>query len=278
MPSTAAVHEQLVDVLVRVVGCSADDVQPRAKLKDLGVDSLSVVEVADEIGRRFDVYLADATVNGLRTVADIERAVVDHDGTPAPAWTRRSAVAPVAVAAADAGITGTTPPPPAHRPDAPRAARRLAFWMVAVGAAIGLGIGLGGSALVTAAGLHETSLPPLTQPTAEPTPTATPTETAEPEDDDAEPQPTLTVEKNQVPPGERFSLSGEFPGLGSGAELQVQVKDPGTDWDDFPVTASTTGDGSYRTVIYTSRTGDREFRMLHAASGKTSPAVKVRIG
>ena len=34
----------------------------------------------------------------------------------------------------------------------------------------------------------------------------------------------------------------------------------------------------YRTQIYTSRTGEREFRMAHRASDKTTPAVRVAIG
>lgn len=278
MPSVTDVRPQLVDVIVRVVECADDDVTPQATLTSLGIDSLSVVEIADEIGRRFGVYLADDVVTGLRTVGDIERAVAEHDGTEAPAWVRQAAVAARWTPAEDRG-EAIRPRQPTSR----AAVRRFAFWTAVFGAVLGLGIGLGGSAVLSAAGLQDAYLPPLAQPTASPSPTPTATESAEPEeptgdDDEEAAEPTLTAAKTQVPPGERFGLSGEFPDLGSGEVLQVQVRDPGEGWDDFPVTATTRDGGRYETVIYTSRTGEREFRMRHTASGKTTPAVKVQIG
>ena len=81
MPSPSSVHDQLTDILVTVVGCSSDAVVPAATLKGLGTDSLTVIEVADELGRRFGVHLADDTINALRTVQDGIDAVVRHDGS-----------------------------------------------------------------------------------------------------------------------------------------------------------------------------------------------------
>lgn len=66
MPSPAAVLEQVTDILVRVVGCPSDAVVPDAELKDLGTDSLTVVELGEELGRRFDLYLSDDTISTLR--------------------------------------------------------------------------------------------------------------------------------------------------------------------------------------------------------------------
>ena len=84
-------HEQLTDILVQVVHCSPDDVVPAAVLQDLGTDSLTIVEVGEELGRRFDVYLSDDTIDALRTVQDAIDAVVRHDGTPPPAWVAAAA-------------------------------------------------------------------------------------------------------------------------------------------------------------------------------------------
>ncbi len=278
------VRTELTDILGQVVGSAPDDVVDRATLKDLGVDSLAIVEVADELGRRFGVYLSDETVNSLRTVSDAVDAVVRHDGSGAPRSTTYQAMA--APSPADAA-----PPDPLASSGSGTyvdtegrqgAFQRLAWWFVGVGAVVGIVLGLGMAGLIGATGLtSSTDLPPLTAPTtpapttATPTPTPTPTADAE---ETPDPDPTLTIPNTQVAPGERFTLEGAFPALGGGEELQVQVKDPGESWDEFPVTATTRNGGRYRTQIYTSRTGEREFRMAHEASDTSTPAIKVRIG
>lgn len=287
MPTPTEVHAQLTDICVRVLGCDAEAVVPAAVLKtDLGVDSLTVVEIGEELGRRFDVYLSDDTIDGLVSVKDAVDAVVRHDGATLP-------VGAAAVPRTLAPPTPEVPPiyesvePPAAPPVRSRdngvargaVASRGAILLALVGAALGGVLGLGGAALVGATGLASVDLPPLSMPTTEAT-TATPTPTPAPATTDAtaEPEPTLNVSSSTVSPGERFGLEGAFPALGEGATLQVQVKDKGSDWDDFPVDTKTRDGGKYKTQIYTSRTGERQFRMLHVKSGKASPAVTVEIG
>ncbi|MCW2838875.1 MAG: hypothetical protein JWR55_358 [Aeromicrobium sp.] len=90
MPPTSSVHEQLTDILVRVVGCPPEAVVPSAVLKQLGTDSLTVVEVGEELGRRFGIRLSDGTIDSLRTVQDALDAVVRHDGPAAPTSPARS--------------------------------------------------------------------------------------------------------------------------------------------------------------------------------------------
>ncbi|MRJ77947.1 acyl carrier protein [Aeromicrobium sp. SMF47] len=85
MPSSSAVQDQLTDILVGAVGCHARDVRPGAVLADLGTDSLTLVEVGEELGRRFDVYLSDDTIDSMVTVQDAIDAVVRHDGSQPPA-------------------------------------------------------------------------------------------------------------------------------------------------------------------------------------------------
>lgn len=277
-----AVRAELTDILGQVAGCAPEDVVDRAKLKDLGVDSLAIVEMADELGRRFGVYLADETVNGMQTVSDAVTAVVRHDGTRP---TRSTTYEPVSMAIpAPGGSRGPSSDLPIHHadPEEQRSAlRRLAGWFAVVGIVLGIVLGLGGAALIGATGLGSSTLPPLTQPTtpapttASPTPTPTPTPTDE---ETVNPDPTLNIETTQVSPGERFTLEGQFPGLDAGTTLQVEVKDPGESWDEFPVKTKTKADGAFKTQIYTSRTGEREFRMSEPDSGKTTPPVKVTIG
>ena len=84
MPSSSSVREQLTDILVRVVGCPADAVVPSALLKELGTDSLTIVEVGEELGRRFGVHLADATIDSMMTVQDAIDAIVHHGGSTVP--------------------------------------------------------------------------------------------------------------------------------------------------------------------------------------------------
>jgi acyl carrier protein len=84
VPSPSSVHDQLTDILVAVVGCPAEDVVPSAALKKLGTDSLTIIEVGEELGRRFGVHLADDTINSLRTVQDAVDAIVRHDGSTVP--------------------------------------------------------------------------------------------------------------------------------------------------------------------------------------------------
>lgn len=270
MPTSAAVQEQLTDIVVRVLGCPADAVVPEAVLKELGADSLTVVEIGEELGRRFDVHLSDDAIDSLVTVKDAVRAVVHHDGTPQPAASLSSAAIPAAAT------------PERRRELAKRRSRTrtAALWLGLVGVVIGAVLGLGGAALVSASGLDSVDLPPLTMPTTEtttpkPSPSAT---TPAPADENAVPDPTLVAASSHVSPGEHFGLSGAFPELGKGAKLQVQVKDKGSDWDDFPVDTTTKDDGKFETEIYTSRTGTRKFRMFHKKTGKATPAVTVEIG
>jgi hypothetical protein len=157
----------------------------------------------------------------------------------------------------------------------------LIIWFALLGAGLGAVVGFGASTLVDATGLGSVDLAPISGPTT-PTATTTPTPTPEPTETTTskpdEPEPTINASKPQVAPGERFVIEGAFPAVGEGAALQVQVKDPGSDWDDFPIETTTQGGGKFRTELYTSRTGEREFRLLDKKTNDATPAVTVQIG
>jgi acyl carrier protein len=274
VPSSSSVHEQLADILIRVVGCPAADVVPEANLKELGTDSLTIVEMAEELGRRFDVYLSDDTVDGLVTVRDAIDAVMRHDGSRPPSHSGR------------VPTTLESPAPPIRSEEEVHRrtlAVRMAFWFVVIGVGIGAVFGFGGSALIEATGLGAVDLPPISNPTTAPStttptesPTPEPTETATTESD--EPDPTIGVSSTQVSPGQRFIIEGVFPAVGEDAELQVQVKDEGSDWDDFPIETTTRAGGKFKTELYTSRTGLRQFRLLNKETNESTPSVTVQVG
>lgn len=249
---------------------------PEASLKELGTDSLTIVEVGEELGRRFDVYLSDDTIDALVTVEDAIDAVVRHDGSQPPADATRVATA----------LEMPAPPIRTAQEERDRERRslagRMAFWFIVLGAVVGASLGFGGSALVNATGISSVDLPPISSPTTAPTtatpttPSPEPTETATSDPD--EPEPTLEASEDQVAPGQRFGLSGILPSADEGADLQVQVKDEGGPWDDFPISTTTTNGGRFETQIYTSRTGERQFRLLNKQTDKSTPSVTVQIG
>lgn len=152
--------------------------------------------------------------------------------------------------------------------------------MTLIGVALGVAVGLFFSGALTATGITSADLPPLAAPTTEPSPTPTPTpEPTTEAPTDAGPKPRLErVRGDRAAPGERFAIEGRLPGAKPGTVLQVQVKDGDDPWDDFPVTVAATGGGNFATKIYTSRTGERHFRVTDKASGDSTPAITVTIG
>lgn len=267
MPSPSSVHEQLTDILVRVVNCPADAVVPTAVLAELGTDSLTIVEVGEELGRRFGVRLSDAAIDSMTTVQDAIDAVLAQSAAdrPAPAPAPSATPAPIVTAA------------PAVRK---RRLGSFAATFIFFGLIIGGVLGLGGAALVSASGIADVDLPPIgAKPTPTPTPEAVEETTPAPASPTEDPKPTITTSSERVSPGERFLLSGAFPGSTDGQDLQVEVKDGGSgSWDVFPIQTKVRDGGIFRTELYTSRTGVREFRVINKASGEKTPSIKVEIG
>lgn len=64
--------EQVKKVLVEAINVDGNDVKPEANLQDdLGIDSLSAVELALELENEFDVRIEDEELAKLKTVQDI---------------------------------------------------------------------------------------------------------------------------------------------------------------------------------------------------------------
>lgn len=64
--------EEIKNVLVEALNVEASEITPEAKLNDdLGIDSLSAVELALELESAFDVTIEDDELAKLETVQDI---------------------------------------------------------------------------------------------------------------------------------------------------------------------------------------------------------------
>ena len=71
--------EQVKEILVDSLGCSAEDVTLEADLKDdLGADSLDAVEVIVELEDKFSVEIPDDVAEKMRTVQDIVSYLEAH--------------------------------------------------------------------------------------------------------------------------------------------------------------------------------------------------------
>lgn len=61
------------------LGLDVAEVAPTSTiLDDLGADSLDVVELVMSLEDTFDIEVPDEEVEGMRTVADIQRYVIEH--------------------------------------------------------------------------------------------------------------------------------------------------------------------------------------------------------
>lgn len=249
------------------------DWSDQTTLREAGLDSLASAELAIRLEQRLGRPVSDATLATWQTLGDVRRFI--SPPVPVPSFTERALAAPRPTAETTVAATrdplGDLPPP--HR------VARVAATLATVGVFLGVALGLGWSALLGAAGLGDTALPPLASSTptatATPSPTDEPTESIEPTD---EATPTLNASAPRVAPGDRLTLEGIFPGAPEGTALQVQAREPGAAWSDFPVQAVVRGDTTYATQVFTTRTGAREFRLVLVGTDRATPTVTVTVG
>jgi len=286
MSTPAEIREQLTDILGKVADVPTEAVRDTAVLKDIGVDSVATVELAEGIGRTFDLRLSDETVNEWRTVGDLVRTVQREE-------------------AAQANRAEPVTPPTLTDEERTGAFKQLAIFFALIGAGLGIVIGVGAAALLASSGLDGGSLPPINTPMI---PTALGTASAsasdsetEPsgsrftpppfngDDDEPTPSPTPTEEARatsarlsatptSVAPGERFDLEGALPDSTPSESLQIEMRQTGGSWETFPVTAAANPDGTFKTQIYISGAGEYIFRVRSRAASAVTPTATVRIG
>ncbi|MEU3599211.1 acyl carrier protein [Streptomyces sp. NPDC006798] len=75
----SAAHDSVVEVVVARFGLDAEAVVPEATFDDLGLDSLSQLELATALKKRLGVVISDEELSELATVSDIT-ALVEQRG------------------------------------------------------------------------------------------------------------------------------------------------------------------------------------------------------
>lgn len=260
MSSPADIRDELAEVLHDVADIAHADVRDTAALKDLGIDSLGRVELTDGLERRFSINAPEVDVAEWRTVGDIVRTV-----------TRQQELRE------QEGHNGLIPTPlTITDPEQNIAYKQIAFMFAALGAVVGVGMGVLAAMMLASTGLGAGPMPhrePIKLPipvTASEEPRPVPRHTAPPE-------AHLVASPVRVAPGERFTLSGHLATAVPGEVLQIQFRGDGGTWEDFPVTVTAAEGGRFRTELYTGRPGPQQFQVTSAAGGHT-PSVTVTIG
>ncbi|CAN5181113.1 hypothetical protein BH09ACT10_BH09ACT10_19470 [soil metagenome] len=259
MPSPRLVEAELADLLVAVVDCDRSKIKLEAELvRDLGVDSLSMVEIGDALGARFNLYIPDSRIDAMVTVQDAVDAVVEAEPARAPS---RLSTATVSARKKRAVV--------------------LLGWFIVVGVVIGLGLGLLGTATFRALGLKDVDHPTENvKASAKPSASATtdaPTEPTAPAVDPV-PQSTIRASPESISPGQRITFTGVLTGAANGATATVQRKDGDSGWVDFPVDTRLKEDGKFSVYVQTSKSGNSKWRLKVKGTDFKTPTVTVQIG
>lgn len=76
------IEVQVRAILAEQLGVEPGEITPEASiLDDLGADSLDVVEMVMSLEDAFDIEVPDEEVDGLRTIGDVERYVLNAVST-----------------------------------------------------------------------------------------------------------------------------------------------------------------------------------------------------
>jgi len=259
VPTPEEIRPKLTELLGQIANTPADAVRDTAALKDLGVDSIATVELAEGIATSFDLRLSNDTVNEWRTVGDVMRSVQRGES-----------------------FLATLPPPQLRDPERAGAFKQLAVVFAVIGAGVGVFIGAAAAALLLSSGFDRGSLPPIVEPTA-PTPAGSPSATADPFGDADRPKPSptptnahLTLTPDAVSAGDDFQLTGRLPSARDGENLIVEWREDGGTWAPFPITVTARPDGTFASRVFIGSPGEHQFR-VRSNSGAATPPATVRI-
>ncbi|MDO5513212.1 acyl carrier protein [Corynebacterium sp.] len=76
--TTPVPSPELAQIIEDASGIEPEALTPEAKLTDLGISSLAMIEIAVRIEDAFGVRLDDATVFSLPTVGELNAHIEDH--------------------------------------------------------------------------------------------------------------------------------------------------------------------------------------------------------
>ncbi|MDT0547513.1 MULTISPECIES: acyl carrier protein [Streptomyces] len=75
----SSTHDSVVEVFVTRFGLDPEEVVPEATFDDLGLDSLSQIELATALKKRLGIVISDEELSEISVVADIV-AMVEQKG------------------------------------------------------------------------------------------------------------------------------------------------------------------------------------------------------
>ena len=79
MANAAEVSEKVKQIIVDQLGISPDQVKPEASfIKDLGADSLDIVELVMAMEEEFEIEIPDEEAEKIKTVQDATNYIVEH--------------------------------------------------------------------------------------------------------------------------------------------------------------------------------------------------------
>ena len=79
MANAAEVTEKVKQIIVDQLGIAPDQVKPEGSfIKDLGADSLDIVELVMAIKEEFEIEIPDEEAEKIKTVQDAVNYIVDH--------------------------------------------------------------------------------------------------------------------------------------------------------------------------------------------------------
>lgn len=73
------ISPELASIIEEASGLEAGSLTPDAKLSELGITSLAMIEIAVRIEDTFGVRIDDAVVYNLQTIGDLSALVDAHD-------------------------------------------------------------------------------------------------------------------------------------------------------------------------------------------------------
>lgn len=73
---TTQVHAVVADFVHQLTDSTGTEVPPTARLDDLGIDSLSLVDLLFKLEREFDVSIPDEALPTISTVGELAQYVV----------------------------------------------------------------------------------------------------------------------------------------------------------------------------------------------------------
>lgn len=79
MANAAEVTEKVKQIIVDQLGIAPDQVKAEASfIKDLGADSLDIVELVMAMEEEFEIEIPDEEAEKIKTVQDAVNYIVDH--------------------------------------------------------------------------------------------------------------------------------------------------------------------------------------------------------